>query len=612
MRLSDCRLAALAVTLSSVLAACGGGGGGGGDAATPAPTDAASPKQIDVSGTVDLPGYAETGVRWIRIRDPNSATSLFEGPTAANGRFAASVTVPADVDRLLVEATAPANPGAVGMALAPLGSGTASQRLPRPSAARIKGVPALIDVNAHSTAQVLSLGALGRLKRGSIALPSDEQALANNIAAALSSDGAQFCAINGGTESVGSTPVGRPTAAWRDDFPGLLAKWQVDSRTRFDDILRTRGLGAAQQAVTDTVLPGNRWGRGWGWANLDVSSVRTLIRAAVPVLSQNGYNDDAEDYVMPYDDLARVAEIVLYHGRGNCRENGMVGAYLASRIANFKQVAAFAVHGDRYGPDYDHALALACRKGADTYDIYRWNFSQITASANPLNRGLLSADCTVIDPWKGETVTLASFLDQNAGYAVSAVMRIGLPPDSERIMLDDAQLKASPPAEKARETKATDRGECHFASPPDTCSKVTIVGGELCGDAIDNDADGQVDEGCAAPAPVTDYVVWKMDNVACWSAPRVYATDRAGFDSSQRTCDIPGGGTNCNLAVDKVPLRDGFETLWRAQSWFCGQIKTNWYHYWCNDRGARVETTGGALYTLAMPCDLSKVPFEYP
>ncbi len=76
MRMSDCRLAALAVALSSVLAACGGGGGG--DAATPAAGDAATPKQIDVSGKVDLPGYAETGVRWIRIRDPNSSTALYE------------------------------------------------------------------------------------------------------------------------------------------------------------------------------------------------------------------------------------------------------------------------------------------------------------------------------------------------------------------------------------------------------------------------------------------------------------------------------------------------------------------------------------------------------
>ena len=609
---------AFALVVAGLLAGCGGGGGGdspppaSGDGTAGTSTSASTTKQIDVSGKIDLPGYAETGVRWLRVRDPGSATALYEGPTTASGGYSATVTVPAALDRLLVEATMPENPGAIGMAVASLGSGTDAKGLGTASAASPKGIPVLIDVDAKSTAHAISLGALGRLKQGPITLATDEQALATRMAALLDSDGAQFCAINGGTESVGATLVGRPTAPWRDELPALLAKWQADSRTRFDDVLRTRGLSAAQQEVTNGVLPGNRFGRGFGWANVDVSSVRSLIRAAVPVLTQDGYNDDIESYVLPYADLARIAEIVLYHGRGNCRENGMVGAYLASRIANFKQVATFAIHGDRIGPDYDHALALACRKGADTYDIYKWNFSAITASTNALNRGLLSAECTVIDPWIGETIPLAAFLDKNVGYQVSAVMRIALPPDSERIVLSDTLLNASPPATKVLATKAGERGECHFGSPPDTCSAIRIAGTELCGDEIDNDGDGQVDEGCPPAAPVTDYVVWKMDNVACWSAPRVYATDRAGFDRSQRTCDIPGGGINCNLAVDKVPLRDGFETLARAQSWFCGQIKTNWYHYWCNDRGARVETPGGALYTLAIPCDLSKVPFEYP
>jgi hypothetical protein len=109
-----------------------------------------------------------------------------------------------------------------------------------------------------------------------------------------------------------------------------------------------------------------------------------------------------------------------------------------------------------------------------------------------------------------------------------------------------------------------------------------------------------------------DYVVWYMDNVRCWDAPRVYATDRAGFDLVQDTCNIPGGGINCDIKVEKVEMQGGFSTLEEAQNWFCPQITTNWFHYWCNNRGPRVEIGGGALYTLVIPCDLTDVPYEYP
>jgi hypothetical protein len=109
-----------------------------------------------------------------------------------------------------------------------------------------------------------------------------------------------------------------------------------------------------------------------------------------------------------------------------------------------------------------------------------------------------------------------------------------------------------------------------------------------------------------------DYVVWYMDNVRCWDAPRVYATHRDTFNLEEDTCDIPGGGMNCDIKVEKVEMQGGFSTLEAAQDWFCPQITTEWYHYWCNNRGARVEISGGALYTLQIPCDLTDVPYKYP
>ena len=103
-----------------------------------------------------------------------------------------------------------------------------------------------------------------------------------------------------------------------------------------------------------------------------------------------------------------------------------------------------------------------------------------------------------------------------------------------------------------------------------------------------------------------------MDNVRCWDAPRVYATDRDAFNLEQDTCNIPGGGINCDIKVEKVEIQGGFNTLEAAQDWFCPQITTEWFHYWCNGRGPRVEISGGALYTLQIPCDLEDVPYKYP
>ena len=109
-----------------------------------------------------------------------------------------------------------------------------------------------------------------------------------------------------------------------------------------------------------------------------------------------------------------------------------------------------------------------------------------------------------------------------------------------------------------------------------------------------------------------DYVVWYMDNVRCWDAPRVYASHRDTFNLEEDTCNIPGGGVNCDIKVEKIELQGGFTKLEEAQGWFCSQITTEWYHYWCNHRGPRVEVGGGNLYTLQIPCDLSDVPYEYP
>lgn len=114
------------------------------------------------------------------------------------------------------------------------------------------------------------------------------------------------------------------------------------------------------------------------------------------------------------------------------------------------------------------------------------------------------------------------------------------------------------------------------------------------------------------PDPGDDYVVWYMENVGCWGAPRVYATHRDSYERQEYSCNVPGGGMDCSVEVIKKEMKGEFSSLGTAQSWFCSQITTNWYHYWCNSRGPRVETNNGQLYTLTIPCDLTDVPFKYP
>ncbi|MEZ5727178.1 MAG: hypothetical protein R3E48_03685 [Burkholderiaceae bacterium] len=623
------RVVASGIILVSMLAACGGGGGdssGSGDTTPTGDTGGSgtpTAKELDVSGQVDLPGFAETGARWLKISDPNSEQPLYEGPTAANGSYSATITAPVDLDRLVIEAVAPQNPGAYGMAVVSLGATAGANGLKRAqtatrTAARTatKGSPVQANIDAQSTARGMALTAAGRLREGSLAFDTSEQTRVDGIATALASDGVQSCPAQ--------AVAGGPKPRSYDGYLSQCVSWATPMRrAEYDDTLRNDGLRAAQQIATVKILPGNRFGRGFGWANGGVKMLRWMMHYRIPALTTDGYAT-VENYRLPYEDLVKAVDLILSAERGNCRENALFGAYLASRISNFKQVAAIAVYQERSVYDYSHALTLACRKGTETFDIYNWNFSNITASSDTRNNALLAADCTIIDSWGGETIPLAEFLDKNVGRSVKEVMRIVLPPDSERITLPDSLLNAPAPALKvaalgkpALEAAAlgkdeTPRGECYFGSTPDACSSFTVAGGERCGDEVDNDGDGEVDEGCPAATPPTDYVVWYMDNVACWSAPRVYATNRAGFDQTQRTCDIPGGGIDCNIDVEKVALRDGFATLAEAQSWFCGQVKTNWYHYWCNSRGARVEVGGGQLYTLAMPCDLSQVPYEYP
>jgi len=199
-----------------------------------------------------------------------------------------------------------------------------------------------------------------------------------------------------------------------------------------------------------------------------------------------------------------------------------------------------------------------------------------------------------------------SFMAVADGYARGIIGPISVSGDEEIIKESVTMVPSDEATELVDDYDADGYTSCQ-GDCKDNDSSIYPGAAEIESDGIDQDCDGKD----AVPVP-DEYVVWYMDNVRCWDAPRVYATHRDDFNLEKDTCDVPGGGRNCDIKVDKVEMQSGFSTLEEAQDWFCPQITTEWYHYWCNSRGSRVEISGGDLYTLQIPCDLTDVPYEYP
>lgn len=108
-----------------------------------------------------------------------------------------------------------------------------------------------------------------------------------------------------------------------------------------------------------------------------------------------------------------------------------------------------------------------------------------------------------------------------------------------------------------------------------------------------------------ACAPPVEYVVWYTSNVCCWGAPHIVISDRDGFNAPDLRSNWPGGGISPTEPLTKVELQGGFATYEEAQAWFCPQL-TSWsYHYWC---GRHYQAMGGNWQVGAGTCDLSVLP----
>jgi hypothetical protein len=175
---------------------------------------------------------------------------------------------------------------------------------------------------------------------------------------------------------------------------------------------------------------------------------------------------------MDSSELELITTIIMEGRYGNCRENAFVGAYIASRLNKFKQVSVIGVIKTNYYQEEvdSHAVSLACEGGSETYDVTKWRYIKIDNSNQNTSTEILNANCTIIDPWGNETMTMAQFLKQYNGYEVISLMPIKLEDDANRLLYKStsnhqvySQLTHST---SAAETSRT----CSFGSPPDFCS----------------------------------------------------------------------------------------------------------------------------------------------
>ncbi len=109
-----------------------------------------------------------------------------------------------------------------------------------------------------------------------------------------------------------------------------------------------------------------------------------------------------------------------------------------------------------------------------------------------------------------------------------------------------------------------------------------------------------------APAAGSDWLVYYLDNVSCWSAPNLYITSRSDFEQWRATASYSGGGVDYTVQAIKVEIQGGFATQQEAEDWLCPQLESRFLHYWCGEHiWAR-----GRYWSLFVGCDTSQLPVD--
>ncbi len=570
---------------------------------------------VTFSGKASIPNYTPAGQLWLVV-DGIDGNRYGAGPSDAAGNFSINAVIPQDLQTVLLYAVDPNNPDAYVKAYIDLDesirvtpqshpaskNGSQSSKLPKEfisiNLEDDFGKAMIRDLTGHIPADFTP--------EEFVALETLNSAFEAGYSPRLNT------VVNNQSvvDSLSNLLENISAPAIRHYFDGYV-------NISGDLITRVRRL---QQYVTYSVLPANKlstytWFLNTGPASPLISAGHVLKyfarRTYVDLL---GYIPGASDANINYSDLEKAVAVFVNFdgiGAGNCEQHGLIGAYLASRFCEFKQIIRVALDVPSFvipGSKTKHAVAIACQQsiqksGFDLKELIH------VINGEPWPDKLFTSDCILIDSWANVTAPITrELVEQQQWFSTEAVLKVNLPEghcSSNSVKMSAGQVPAHKTNSNSMEVPSAQAllhntvNSCPVNAPCKDCPTREEVASVLI-------------EPFEIPPATDDYVVWYMDNVRCWDAPRVYATHRNGFNREELTCNIPGGGIDCSIPVEKKALGAGFTTQKEAEDWFCSQITTRWYHYWCNNRGPRVETGGGSLWTLQIPCDLSGLPITYP
>jgi hypothetical protein len=266
-----------------------------------------------------------------------------------------------------------------------------------------------------------------------------------------------------------------------------------------------------------------------------LSLVRT--RAALRLLlgEEFGLRGGLTKKTITREELEYAADIIvnpngITGGYGNCREKGIVGAYIASRFSEFKQVAYVAAETELYS--HTHGFAVACQADENVWDINQ--LLEIWEAGVPVPEGLYQADCMIIDPWAGITKELTPEVTASLKWKwIEHVMKVDLSEQNLNMNINRFALKSFTRNEKESfvSESVPEYSEISYA----ICEPFTIPGSyELCDDGVDNDGDGDVDcddSDCDCDVPeYKQYHVFKRSGTGYRKMWGGYAEYRAGYD----------------------------------------------------------------------------------
>lgn len=352
-------------------------------------------RPISVQGQASLPNYTPPGALMVLVGGVDG-TLYGSAESELDGSFIVEAEVPEGIVRVLVHAVDPTNPEAFASASIALNPSAILGANPlegvRPQNAQT-GTDVLTDVrvNAQSMAELMVLSSSGDLDRSVDSLPSEDQAAATRIAQMLDSTTMRMCSVG-------------PSAEVTDVLQGVMKRRPLQNtfQKEFDGFVFQPGsllerLRAGQKKITMFVGSANQPSSDPLTAITEVVGtvgVRTALWATSPVLTRTGFYGNGE---VALQELGRIANFHLLGRAGNCRGKGLMGAYLATRFPEFKQVAAVAVESEKF---YDaHVVGIACTEDKSVYNINDY----IAFGKVDIPPKMLKAGCYVIDPWDDKT-----------------------------------------------------------------------------------------------------------------------------------------------------------------------------------------------------------------